>query len=213
MLSASRRVPVWRDPSTFLLLFSNVLTIWFTLREGWGIGTVLLIYWGQGAAIGFFHYLKIQGVQNFIHQQQHLDETVISGVAIPSFVGMFFALHYSFFSALFLLFILVFYRPDWQAALPVIILFYFNHGFSYLFNRTQDIPHLAFSLVQLLFFPYLRILPMHVIIAGSAIFADAGPLSVIVFLLLKTLADLIMHIIEHVMARSSIPELGSRQSV
>ena len=48
-----------------------------------------------------------------------------------------------------------------------------------------------------MFFPYLRILPMHLtIIVGGAI-GSAGTGALLFFLVLKTIADVIMHRIEH----------------
>jgi hypothetical protein len=47
---------------------------------------------------------------------------------------------------------------------------------------------------SLMFMPYVRIVPMHLMAASGAV-VSAGPL--IIFLLLKTVADLAMHTIKH----------------
>jgi hypothetical protein len=72
------------------------------------------------------------------------------------------------------------------------LLFFLHHGFSYFYNRpgagkTEDID-------ALFFYPYARIIPMHLtIILGALIRAATLPF----FLVLKTAADVIMHIYEH----------------
>ena len=60
-------------------------------------------------------------------------------------------------------------------------------------NRAgRSIPNIG----SMMFFPYIRIIPMHVFIVLGAFFA--GPSGGLVFfLVLKTLADEAMHAIEH----------------
>ncbi|NIP29465.1 MAG: hypothetical protein GTN99_09095 [Candidatus Dadabacteria bacterium] len=53
----------------------------------------------------------------------------------------------------------------------------------------------------MMFFPYARILPMHFTIIFGGSIAKASSKSLVLFLVLKTLADLIMHMIEHAQAR------------
>ena len=53
---------------------------------------------------------------------------------------------------------------------------------------------------ELMFFPYARIIPMHLTIIFGGIFLFSGIAStfvLILFLGLKTVADLVMHFIEH----------------
>ena len=50
-----------------------------------------------------------------------------------------------------------------------------------------------------MFYPYARILPMHLLIVGGFFLADGGAqtAAVVLFLILKTGADTVMHYIEH----------------
>jgi hypothetical protein len=73
--------------------------------------------------------------------------------------------------------------------------FFANHLFSYFANRNRARTRIA-NIGSMMFFPYIRIIPMHVFIVFGA-FA-AGPSSGLVFfLILKTIADEAMHAIEH----------------
>jgi hypothetical protein len=51
-----------------------------------------------------------------------------------------------------------------------------------------------------MFTPYLRILPMHLTIVIGALFINSAA-GMIMFGILKTLADLAMHLIEHAQLR------------
>jgi len=53
----------------------------------------------------------------------------------------------------------------------------------------------------MMFFPYLRIIPMHLTIIFGSDYAKGSSGALILFLVLKTIADLIMHMIEHAKAR------------
>ena len=48
-----------------------------------------------------------------------------------------------------------------------------------------------------MFFPYLRIIPMHLTIIFGGMFAKESTIVLLIFLGLKTFADVLMHVIEH----------------
>jgi hypothetical protein len=113
----------------------------------------------------------------------------------------FFLMHYGFFHLVYFIFLLVFSQAgmlgsalnsaDLIYIIPTALLFLGNHIYSYRYNRPRDIgkPNIG----TLMFYPYARIVPMHItLILGVFL---GGPL--LLFLLLKTLADVIMHIVEH----------------
>ena len=58
-------------------------------------------------------------------------------------------------------------------------------------------------LVSHLFFHYIRIIPMHLMIIAGFTFLGSSTRTLIIFLLMKTVADVAMHVIEHAMARSA----------
>ena len=69
-----------------------------------------------------------------------------------------------------------------------------SHGFSFRHNRRTDFRQKKPNLGTLMFYPYLRIIPMHLtIVMGGAVFEGA----LLLFMVLKTLADCAMHMLEH----------------
>ena len=80
---------------------------------------------------------------------------------------------------------------DWKYILFAALIFFLNHCFSYIYNKPRDTELQNIS--KLMFYPYLRIIPMHLtIIIG--VFTSGG---LLIFLILKMMADGIMHVFEH----------------
>jgi uncharacterized protein involved in response to NO len=90
-----------------------------------------------------------------------------------------------------------------------ILAFWLTHRYSYRFNRERDraVPNIG----SLMFFPYVRIIPMNlVILLGSSIAGD-DLVALVLLLMLKTGADLAMHVIGHVMASGDTRRASARQ--
>ena len=54
-----------------------------------------------------------------------------------------------------------------------------------------------------MFFPYVRIVPMHLMVLAGGHFAGSGGFALLLFLLLKTAADVATHVIGHTMSRAA----------
>lgn len=69
-------IPIKRiitDPSALLLLFTNILAIFFTIYFKMQFSEVFLIYYLQGLIIGFFHALKIFLAKNLVNTEWKKD--------------------------------------------------------------------------------------------------------------------------------------------
>lgn len=200
------------DPSVWLLLASNLLTIYFAATGGISLIIVLWIYWFQSVIIGIFNFVRILELKDFSTKDGRIGGKTLepsSGLKIG--MAFFFAFHYGFFHIGYFMF-LIFGLP--MAALlakfdgtpadtemfvsagPWVVLiaagaFFVNHLFSYLYNRKKEIK--GQNLGTVMTYPYLRILPMH-LICVFGLFTSGG---LMIFLVLKTIADVVMHTIEH----------------
>jgi hypothetical protein len=74
------------------------------------------------------------------------------------------------------------------------IIFFFDHFFSFRYNRKRDEEKIV-NIGRLMFFPYARIIPMHLVIFFSGVLS--GDIPLVLFLGLKTAADIAMHVMEH----------------
>ena len=91
-------------------------------------------------------------------------------------------------------FVLSWGAPDWRAVAGSSALFFANHLFSYLSNRPA--PKEPPNIGTMMFSPYLRVVPMHAFIMLGAYVAGGGN-GLMLFMVLKTLADVAMHLVEH----------------
>lgn len=185
------------DYSALSLVVSNLLTICWAAREHSNFLTILIIYWSQSVVIGFFSFIKILSLKNFStvgvkFNNQLLEPTVFTKI----FSAFFFLFHYGIFHFVYAVFLLVdrnISSVNFGFVLPSFFIFFGNHLFSFIQNWTKESK--TKNLGTLMFFPYLRIFPMHLAIIFGGIFA--GVLPVILFMFLKSIADVTMHVFEH----------------
>lgn len=195
------------DSSLISLLVVNILTIVIAIWNHWFVIPLLWIYWSQSVIIGFFNFLRMRKVlgsqaQEFAQKSNPLVNFLYKNA--PSF---FFLFHYGGFHFGYMISILILsFSPIAQvtsgvssttstlAVLFSIVLFFMNHLFSYIKNVKNDLITLP-SVNRLMFLPYIRIIPLHIFIMIG--FFIGG--NVVVFLVLKTGADLLMHQVTHSM--------------
>jgi len=194
------------DPSLWILLFSNLATIFFATKEGWNLSTIMWVYWFQSITIGFFNFIRILQLREFSTEGVEINEQPIQSTQnTKNFIAFFFLFHYGLFHAAYLIFLLTGVAAasdgrgaghiEWNYILLPALFFFISHFFSYFYNKPRDTKKQNIS--SLMFYPYARVIPMHfTIILGSSI-VGALPF----FLALKTFADCIMHIIEHTIIR------------
>ena len=184
------------SPSALSLLGVNLGVIIFAVRDEWSLPTILASYLLQSIIIGIFQAKKILDLKVFSTDGFMINNhSVEPNRATQWKVVSFFALHYGIFHAAYAGFILSAGRPYWPDVLLSGGAFFANHLFSYYVNRNRPRRHLA-NIGSMMFFPYIRIVPMHAFIVFGAFAMEPGG-GLVFFLLLKTIADEAMHLIEH----------------
>lgn len=174
-----------KDVSLWLLIFSNFITIFFAIKDGWSLAVILWIYWSQSVIIGIFSFIRL--VQ--------FKESSTGNFYAKNRTAFFFLFHYGFFHFCYALFLLNSFRwaikySDIKFILLSVLLFFVNHLFSYIYNKPRDTKNQKIG--TLMGYPYARIIPMHFLIVSGVYF---GQTPLIFFLLLKTLSDAVMHIV------------------
>lgn len=189
---------VFWDSSTIILISTNLITIVLAITQQWNMATIIWTYWIQSIIIGFFNVARIFSLEKFSTEGMTSNGKPVEPNSKKSKIdnGFFFMLHYGGFHFVYAVFLWVNFDNITWAYLGIGgIIFFCNHLFSFMHNRYQDrnkIPNIG----HLMFSPYVRIIPMHLIIIffGSHIRSTAA---LIVFLLLKSMIDLCMHLLEH----------------
>jgi len=199
----------FNDSSTIVLIFSNLLTIFFALVENWSLLTVMFIYWCQSIIIGIFYFFKILNLKDFSTEGLYINNRPVGPTKETKIsTATFFAFHYGFFHFGYFMFLIA--NPFTRSKLDLqdtffiflaVATFFVSHLFSFLHNKEKDSKKKP-NIGKIMFLPYARIIPMHLtIIFGSFLLISYGgsgmQLVIILFLLLKAVTDVIMHTVEH----------------
>ena len=200
------------DLSLWLLVFSNFATIFLAITQDWSLVSIMWVYWFQSVTIGLFNFIRILGLKEFStdglkfegQQAKPTKETQL-------FSAFFFLCHYGFFHLVYLIFLLaglsdgtfgekIDLAENMEFVFFPSLLFFTNHLFSFIYNKQRDTKKQNIGTVM--FYPYLRIIPMHLtIILGFSLGLSLGNIVLPFFLILKTFSDAIMHTIEHRLIR------------
>lgn len=200
-----------RDVSLWGVLGGNALTLCLAVALDWPAREIMWIYWQQSVAIGATNFIRMRNLKEFSTKG-----LTSNGRPVPETpegarsTANFFALHYGFFHLGYAVFL--FAMPgdesgglsalDRLLGAVAVVGLVASHVFSLRYNAARDFRARRPNLGALMFYPYLRILPMHLtIILGGAV---AG-LSLPLFMLLKTLADGGMHVVEHRIFQAKSP--------
>jgi hypothetical protein len=189
--------------SSTILVLSNLAIIFIALLAHWSILTLLWGYWLQSLIIGFFNGLKLL----MFGQQRTPQQGFLHSIK----TSLYFFGHYGLFHCVYLLLLfflcnsanttLHFTPPDLSAIALIGFLFFLNHCYSFAQHYLWEKQIVVISSSNVFLDPYKRIFPMHlsIIAAGffSALIPSAQQIFIIIFLILKTFADLKSHEILH----------------
>ncbi len=189
-----------KDYSGIGILLSNLLVIAYALIDDWDLFLMMEIYWAQSILIGIFHFIRILLLRSF-----STDGFTSNGKRIPETAAgkrstaFFFAAHFGLFHLVYAVFLFLPRGPLFVEGgiwlLVSVLGFLAGHAYSFYQNVRDDLggrPNLGMMMAL----PYARILPMHLtILFGSQMQSSTG--SLLLFSGLKTLADYLMHIVEH----------------
>jgi hypothetical protein len=182
------------------ILLSNAFTIGLAVIENWEIRTVLIIYWAQSVIIGIFNFFRMILLKNFSTKGLTSNGEPVPETSSGKWsTAIFFAFHYGAFHVAYAGFI---FGGSWALGMldlfwivVAVAAFLWGHWFSFQKNVATDLAGRP-NLGTMMFLPYARIIPMHLSgISGLEFGADR--LAVPPFLLLKTFADWLMHVVEH----------------
>jgi len=173
-----------KDPSLWLLLIVNLSIIFYTDITNIDSVNIVLIFAAQSIIIGFFTFVRLCKISKF--------DSDLIGFPIP--YPLFFVIHYGIFTVAYISFIFGVVNIENIDVIHIgagVLLFFFTHLFSFLFNSTDV--HKSSGILES-FKPYPRIVPMHlmIFIASLELFYAST-----IFLLLKTAIDVAAHYIKH----------------
>lgn len=199
-----------KDNSALFLVAANIITAIFAIVQKWPMVEIMWIYWAQSATIGIFNFIRIWRLKEFSTEGLTMNDRPVEPTEkSKKDIAIFFAVHYGFFHIGYLVFLIQLScgvsmeKLDTSvftvgapisiiAILTMSAMFFANHLYSFLYNQDnyRGIPNIG----TMMFFPYARVIPMHLTLIIGASVAESA---IVLFLFLKTIADVIMHAVEH----------------
>lgn len=199
-IPSKKRKGLHSNLSVNSLIVSNLLIIGWAIIEKWSIFTIMWIYWAQSVSIGIFWFIKMLTLKRFSTKDFRFGiATAKSNVGAKIHASVFFLIHYGGFHFCYTFFLVGAGKS--VEPVPIILagsIFFVNRFFSFFHNREWDTRQRQ-NLGKIMFFPYARVIPMHIAIMVASSLRDKGinldgSITLVVFLLLKTVADVVMYI-------------------
>jgi hypothetical protein len=191
------------DRSIWMLLTINAATLGVAVFDHWNAVALMAAYWTQSVIIGIANVFRILALERFSTEGFRIGgRSVDPTPAVKRQTAIFFAVHYGFFHLAYLLFLgsagkatMLFDGWFWLCTVAFGLDHLWSHRDRAALDR-QAVPNIG----TMMFTPYLRIVPMHLTIVLGALFINSAA-GMILFGVLKTLADLAMHLVERAQAR------------
>jgi hypothetical protein len=197
------------NPTTAILVVSNISILVLALILDWSLQGIVMTYWAENLVIGVLNIPKI-----IMAKQQHpghRPDTVWSKIATI----IFFCFHYVLFGALHFFIIALLFTSD-EAIIPMheksynaldsieiigVALLFISHTMSFFLNFVKKKEYQKVSPFAQMLKPYIRILIVHgyVFLGGYVLlfFDNAMVIMLTLFVLIKTLIDMMSHLKEH----------------
>jgi Family of unknown function (DUF6498) len=179
---------LYSNPSILFLLAGNLYCIWYYQKYPAGFATVIWIYWFQSVIIGLFNFMQLLTYPN-VNESMQTD----SNTGKPSSRGCsawFFLFHYGTFHLVYFIILLVKFNVFSVHKIVLLVgigVFLLESLMNFMRERMNE-KTVQVNIGLLFFLPYLRIVPMHLMILLPAIIGWQPSL---LFLVLKMGADLL----------------------
>lgn len=188
------------DPALLFLLAGNLYCIWYYNKYPGGFATVVWIYWFQSVIIGLFNFLQLLTFTNQIPNTDTIENT--KGTLSGGCAAWFFLLHYGGFHLGY--FFVLLFKFDVFSVKKIVLLigiavFLLESLLNFIRVKREE-KSIQVNAGMLFFLPYLRIIPMHLMILLPAFIGWEPSL---LFLVLKTGADLLSFQLYHFIYRKN----------
>ncbi len=176
------------NPYLLMLLASNIYCIWYFNSHSNGFVTVVWIYWLQSVIIGFFNFVDLLTIKNY-----DAGDIKVNGQPMTEkgrgCLPWFFAVHFGIFHLVYMIFIAVYLGINVDKRFFLIgVAAFLSESLSSFIRQKNAGQQMKFEIGSIFFLPYLRVIPMHLMIMGS-VFLHVQPS--LIFLVLKTIADIL----------------------
>lgn len=184
---------ILRDPAIWTLLLLNLLFIYEFRNDPSQYTSIIWLYWCQSVLIGVFNFLDMITIKN-VNADVTVNGKPATKAQAKGCFPLFFLVHYGIFHCVYLVFLMMDFKLSdtnfsyLRLALAAVLVQQVIH-FAQMKTKYTETPR---NLSSMIFSPYLRIVPMHLTILLPKFLGWTPALT---FLILKTVFDLVSHII------------------
>jgi hypothetical protein len=182
------------DWSLWFLIIFNLYLIWYYQEHPSSFKTLVWLYWLQSVMLGVFNAVDLFMLKNPDPQSMRINGGPLDGsLRSRGCLGLFFLVHYGGFHLAYAVFLLVQLRGPFDSNIFLLGagLLFIELTLSFIRRRNREKQQKVVNVGSIFFSPYLRIIPMHLMILGPAFL---GWSHIGIFLWLKTITDVLMHI-------------------
>ncbi len=182
------------DPAFIFLIAINAYCIWYYQTNPDEFNTLLFLYWGQSVLIGLFNFVDMLTVKNVVTGSMTINNVPAdSSSKSKGCTSLFFLFHYGIFHLVYGIYIFIYTKLDVDLHFILIGLAAFSLNLIVQFVRhKQWQQYNAVNIGSMFILPYLRIIPMHLMILIPIFFHWKAS---VIFLILKAAADIIMYVV------------------
>ena len=185
---------IFRDPSFWALIFLNVFFIYQYKEDTIQYTTIIWLYWCQSVLLGIFNFFDMLTLKNASVENMTINGKPATVAQAKGCLPIFFLFHYGIFHLVYFIFLAVdlnLSNADFSVLKWALLGLIFNQVIYFVQNKTIY-ANVSRNIGTMFFTPYLRIVPMHLTILLPKFI---GWTPVITFLVLKTIFDVLGHII------------------
>jgi len=186
---------IFSNPAILFLLAGNLYCIWYYENNPVAFPTVVWIYWFQSITIGLFNFLDLLTIKNYDATSVKMNDKPVTADN-KGCTAWFFLFHFGAFHIVYAVFLLV--GPGIRSVNKTVLLigiaaFVLEAMINFMRQKQME-RTVTFNLGTMIFLPYLRIIPMHLMILLPAFLGWKPSL---LFLVLKMGADILSFLLYH----------------
>jgi hypothetical protein len=185
---------IFADPAFYALLSLNIFFIYQYKDDPQQYTTIIWIFWCQSVLIGIFNFFDLLTTKTALAKDFKMNNESVNPKESRGCYSFFFLFHYEAFHLAYFVFLLVrldFKNIDTGLLKLSLLALLINMVISFIKNKI-NYKHHPPNLGKIFFLPYLRIVPMHLMILLPAFLGWQPSL---VFLVLKAIFDVLGHLI------------------
>jgi len=194
------------------LIMANLYPCYAAIAHGWSVGDVVILYWVESLVAVVYTYLKMRRIpRDWLHYAEGEEPALVNGEPRPPYyIPRLFLVFYGFAGSVHGFFVIMFFLHavtfGWAAFAVATFALVCSHGISFVTNYLGRREYEQATLKALMNAPLKRLLFLHlfILVAGipfSALALLQNAVAVILFVALKTAADLYAHLREHAAAK------------